>query len=126
MRWIGVVCLLGISCGWTAVESSADAAPSGKAGAKKGSGKKRSGVIGVVESVNKDVLVVKVNRGKKGKSAAKGQKTYQLNAATKVFHNGKAVGLGALNPGRRVVVHSAAGQQVARVDIISSKKKKRA
>lgn len=128
MRWIGVVCLIGVSLGFMATESSSEAAPSRKAGVKKGSGKKKKGaVLGVVESVNKDTLTVKVSRGKKkGKSAANRQKTFQLSAATKVYRNGKAVGLGALDTGRRVVVHTAGGQQVARVDIIAGKKKRKA
>lgn len=120
------VCLLCVCLGSVATEPSAEAAPSRKPVAKKGSGKKKGAVLGVVESVNKDVLVVKVSRGKKGKSAAKGQKTYQINAGTKVYRNGKAVGLGALDPGRRVVIHTASGQQVARVDIIEGKRKRKA
>ena len=128
MRLIGVVCLLGASMGWVAAESAAEAAPARKAGVKKGSGKKKGAVLGVVESVSKDSLTVKVKHGKRrSRSVVKRQKTFQIGATTKVYRNGKAVGLAALDPGKRVVVHTVAGQrqQVARVDIISGKKNKK-
>lgn len=134
MRVIGIICLLGAGLVFLGAEGSASGAAANKAAAaKKGSGKKKAhGVRGVVESVNPGSITVKVHHRKKKGNAANAPtgnmaRTFQIGANTQIFHNGKAVGLAGLSPGKRVVLHTVPGQrqQVARIDIVSGKNGKK-
>jgi hypothetical protein len=135
MRVIGILCILGAGLVLLGGEGFASRAEAKAAAAKKGSGKKKSHAVrGVVESVSPGSITVKVHHRKKKNKAANvaagnnSARTFQIGADTQVVHNGKTVGIAGLGRGKRVVVHTRPGQvqQVASIEIVSRKNRKKA
>lgn len=132
MRLIGILCVLGAGLVLTAGDGFAAKADAKAAAAKNKSGKNRSGkkkshtVRGIVESVGPGAITVKVHhRKKKGGNAGNSDRTFKIGPGTQVVQNGKAVGLGGLGRGKRVVLHTKGqGQQVASIEIVAGRKKK--